>query len=471
MKWRPYPKYKPSGVEWLGDVPEHWEVKRGRFCMYVNPRSNKLPILDLDDDVSFVPMEAIGENGGLQLGQTRSISDVGSGYTEFDNGDVIVAKITPCFENGKGALAVALKNGAAFGTTEMHVLRARQGLDNRLLFYLTISTHFRSQGEGSMYGAGGQKRVPPEFCKDFYAPLPPLYEQTAIADFLDRETGRIDTLVAKKQTLIERLKEKRTALITALVTGKVRVERNDECGMMNDEKGNSDSSFIIHHSPFKMKPSGVEWLGDVPEGWEIRKIGGVFRFLSGGTPSTTHEAYWNGNIPWVSSKDMKHFRVTDTIDHVTMQAVNESATSMLPADSVLLVVRSGILRHTIPIAVAKCGVAINQDIKGLQPSTERINCLFFSYWVLGNQRTLLTLWRQQGATVESLNVDAVKVTPFPLPPTDEQTAIADFLDRETAKIDQLINKIETAIERLREYRRALITAAVTGKIDVRRKAA
>ena len=223
----------------------------------------------------------------------------------------------------------------------------------------------------------------------------------------------------------------------------------------------------------KYKPSGVEWLGDVPEGWEIGRIGGVFRFLSGvrWTPSTTHEAYWNGNIPWVSSKDMKHFRVTDTIDHVTMQAVNESATSMLPAGSVLLVVRSGILRHTIPIAVVKCGVAINQDIKGLQPSTERINSLFFSYWVLGNQRTLLTLWRQQGATVESLNVDAVKVTPFPLPPIDEQAAIADFLDRESAKIDRLIAKIETAIERLREYRTALITAAVTGKIDVLEEAA
>ena len=149
MKLPRYPTYKPSGVEWLGDVPEHWDVKRGRFCMDVNPSSNRIRALRPDDEVSFVPMEAVGEYGGLNLELTRAIADVGSGYTEFDDGDVVVAKITPCFENGKGTLAAGLLNGAAFGTTELHVLRVTPTLDRRFLFYFTISRAFRSLRGGA----------------------------------------------------------------------------------------------------------------------------------------------------------------------------------------------------------------------------------------------------------------------------------------------------------------------------------
>ena len=214
---------RASGVEWLGDVPAHWEVKRGRFCVEVQPSSNRLRELSPDNEVSFVPMEAVGEYGGLDLEQTRAVAERGSGYTEFEDGDVIVAKITPCFENGKGALASGLLNGAAIGTTELHVLRPRSNLDRRLLFYFTISPLFRTLGEGEMYGAGGQKRVPTSFCEDVPIPLAPLDEQHAIADFLDRETAKIDGLVAKVETAIARLREYRAALITAAVTGQVDV--------------------------------------------------------------------------------------------------------------------------------------------------------------------------------------------------------------------------------------------------------
>ena len=217
----PHPKLKPSGVEWLGEVPTHWEVKRGRFCADVNPQP--LRSLHPDSETSFVPMEAVGEYGGLNLSQTRYVCEVNSGYTEFKDGDVVVAKITPCFENGKGALATGLLNGIGFGTTELHVLRPFENLDVRFLFYFSISQVFRNMGEGEMYGAGGQKRVPPEFCKDIQIPLPPVEEQHAIADFLDRATAKIDTLMTKIETAIERLQEYRSALITAAVTGKIDV--------------------------------------------------------------------------------------------------------------------------------------------------------------------------------------------------------------------------------------------------------
>ena len=217
----PHPKLKSSGVEWLGEVPAHWEVKRGRFCADVNPQPFRS--LHPDSEASFVPMEAVGEYGGLNLSQTRYVFEVNSGYTEFKDGDVVVAKITPCFENGKGALATGLLNGIGFGTTELHVLRPFENLDVRFLFYFSISQVFRNMGEGEMYGAGGQKRVPPEFCKDIQIPLPPVEEQRAIATFLDRAIAKIDTLMTKIETAIERLQEYRSALITAAVTGKIDV--------------------------------------------------------------------------------------------------------------------------------------------------------------------------------------------------------------------------------------------------------
>lgn len=219
----PNPQMRDSGVDWLGKIPENWGQIRGRFVMAVNPPSHRARALGGTDEVSFVPMEAVGEYGGLDLERTKQLDEIGTGYTAFEDGDVVVAKITPCFENGKGAIASKLKNGVGFGTTELHVLRAGKRLDKQYLFYLTISHTFRMLGESEMYGAGGQKRVPPEFAKDFRILLPPVAEQQTIARFLDSQTMQIDSLVSKVESAITRLTEYRQALITSAVTGKIDV--------------------------------------------------------------------------------------------------------------------------------------------------------------------------------------------------------------------------------------------------------
>jgi len=185
-----YPAYKPSGVPWLGDVPEHWQPVRLRYRAKVNPTRSELNGTPGDLDVSFVPMESVHEYGGLTLDQTRPLAEVATGYTYFRDGDVLAAKITPCFENGKGSIADGLVNGIGFGTTELHVLRPYPDLDRRFLFYVTISHAFRRLGAAEMYGAGGQKRVPDDFIRDFRQPIPSSDEQKAIAAFLDRETAR-----------------------------------------------------------------------------------------------------------------------------------------------------------------------------------------------------------------------------------------------------------------------------------------
>ena len=215
---------KPTCIEWLGEVPAHWDLKRVRFVAELNPSKSETNELDRDTSVSFLPMEAIGENGSLNLDKEKSISEVETGYTYFRDGDVTVAKITPCYENGKGALMCGLLNGIGFGTTELIVARPRPGaVTGIFLHYLFISPDFRYLGESHMYGAGGQKRVPDAFVRDFETAFPPLTEQTLIAAFLDQELAKIDTLTTEAQRAIDLLQERRTALISAAVTGQIDV--------------------------------------------------------------------------------------------------------------------------------------------------------------------------------------------------------------------------------------------------------
>lgn len=217
----PKVKMKDSGVEWLGEVPEHWKLKRLRFLAHINPAKSELNEAG-DVLVSFVPMEAVGEYGGMTLDTEKEISEVYTGYTYFRNNDVVVAKITPCFENGKGALAANLKNGIAFGTTELHVLRGEL-LDSRYLFYLSICDFFRKTGESWMYGAGGQKRVPEGFMKDLVVPMPPPEEQKEIGEWLEKRIESLNGSQNAIETSIAKLKEYRDALITSAVTGQINV--------------------------------------------------------------------------------------------------------------------------------------------------------------------------------------------------------------------------------------------------------
>ena len=246
-RFQRYPEYRDSDIEWLPEIPAHWDSTRLRFVVETRLSKKEVSTFNPETEVSFVPMEAIREYGGLSLDSTKPLSEVLDAYTYFRDGDVIVAKITPCFENGKGALAKGLSSSVGFGTTELHVLRPSSEVEARFLLYLTFGNHFRFIGEASMYGAGGQKRISGDFVRNFRHPLPSFSEQQAIADFLDRETAKIDALVAKKERLIDLLQEKRTALITRAVT-----------------RG------LDPNAP--MKDSGVEWLGEIPMHWDVKRV-------------------------------------------------------------------------------------------------------------------------------------------------------------------------------------------------------
>lgn len=207
------------------------------------------------------------------------------------------------------------------------------------------------------------------------------------------------------------------------------------------------------------------WLLKLPHHWERKRLKLLFRLMGGGTPSKDHPEYWIGDMPWVSSKDMKADLIIDTEDHISEDAVRDSATNVVPAGTILIVARSGILRHTIPVAITGRRVAINQDIKAVLPRRHGLEARYYFFLIKGFQNQLLALWRSQGATVESLDTEIIGNTDVPVPPLLEQRAIADFLDRETAKIDALIAKQQELVERIEEHKRAYIFAGVTKGIQ------
>lgn len=442
MDYPAYPVYRKSGIDWLGDIPNHWVFYRLRFTAKINPLKSEVSDLLPDKLVSFVPMEAIGEYGGIELSRVKPIESVYNGYSFFKDNDLLIAKITPCFENGKGAIATSLQNGIGFGTTELHVIRADQDFSKEFLFYLSISHSFRNIGESTMFGAGGQKRISEDFIKDFCVFFPSYAEQQTIAQFLDHKTQQIDQLIAKKQTLIDKLNEQRIALITHAVT-----------------KGLNPA--------VTLKGSGVEWLGEVPEHWEIRRLKFVTESFGGGTPNTAIDLYWNGDIPWVSPKDMKSRKITQTQDNITQLGLEESTSRMVNENAVLIVVRSGILRHSIPVAINLVPVSINQDMKALIPDDTMLMSQYLQFFIDGNQKDLLDKWSKQGCTVESIESDYMLNSMMVLPSIEEQREIVEYLEKETARIDRLVALNQQTIDKLKEYRTALITAAVTGKIDVR----
>jgi len=216
---------KDSGIEWLGEVPEKWEVKRLKWISYINPvKSNSQFDKNSEDLATFLPMEKVSEDGKIDTEIKKQIKDLWNGFTYFEENDIIVAKITPCFENGKGALIKNLGSKVGFGSTEFHVLRSKENIIKELLYYLTKSDIFMKLGEASMTGAAGQKRVTNSFLEDFYfCYSKDIGEQNEIVRFIESETTRIDSAVSRIEKELVLLQEYHTALISEVVTGKIDV--------------------------------------------------------------------------------------------------------------------------------------------------------------------------------------------------------------------------------------------------------
>lgn len=429
-----YHSYRESAVDWNVRAPTHWTDTRLRFVAEFNPSKSEVAARDRREEVSFIPMDAVGDDGTIRLDQTRKVGDVETGYTYFADGDVTFAKITPCFENGKGAVMRGLQGGVGFGTTELTVARPTAGNSAEFLHWLFTSPPFRKLGEGSMYGAGGQKRVPDDFARDFRLALPSVAEQSAIAAFLNRETGKIDALVEAQRRLIELLKEKRQAVISHAVT-----------------KGLDPTSL--------MKDSGVEWLGDVPAHWEVSQSRRLFAVRS--EPALSQD-----QMLTASQKHGVLFQ-SDFVEREGRRVVEV----IMGKDS---------LRHVEPDDFI---ISMRSFQGGLEWSRLR-GCTSFHYvmvtpikWVhaaffayLFKSLPYIQALRSTTDLIrdgQEIRYSHFVKVPLPVVPVTEQHEIAEYLNEAVGKYDDLLNQSAKFIDILQERRSALISAAVTGKIDVR----
>lgn len=208
-----------SGIGWIDKIPAHWKVCRIKDCATFAPACN-INHLKKESIVTFSPMECI--KNGFYIPRDAVFGDIASSYTMFQEGDIVFAKVTPCFENGNIAIMEGLNNGFGYGSSELFVLRANT-VERRFLFYFLQNEKFKQMGCSTMTGTGGLKRVSGNFVKNCYILLPPVEEQVQIADYLDRMCETMQTIVEEKQALVNRLESYKRSLIFEVVTGKRKV--------------------------------------------------------------------------------------------------------------------------------------------------------------------------------------------------------------------------------------------------------
>jgi type I restriction enzyme S subunit len=266
-----------------------------------------------------------------------------------------------------------------------------------------------------------------------------LDEQKSIADYLDQKTAEIDGLIADKEKLIELLQEKRQAIITEAVT-----------------KGLNPN--------VRMKDSGIEWIGEIPEHWNVEPIKYMVKTIqTGTTPTTKNDDYFDGDIQWFTPGDFHGSKeLYEASRKISNLAVIDNEARLFPKNTVMIVGIGATVGK-----VAKLGVegSFNQQITGLIVNEQRLNCDYLYYWLYINQETIKNI--SNYTTLPIINNEFVKNFECLSLPLDEQQAIVNYLNQKTSEIDDLILKIRLQIQKLKEYRQSLISEAVTGKIDVR----
>lgn len=444
MSYPAYPDYKPSGVDWLGDVPTHWEVRRLKYVAQLRNEKNEA---DEENQLPYIGLEHIESWTGKLLPLDTETVPVGIS-NRFRSGAILFGKLRPY-------LAKACRvDFEGLCTSELLVLEANSQHAQFLLYQL-LSEGFVSLIDSSTYGAK-MPRASWDFIGYCELPIPPVSEQRAIADFLDAQTARLDTLIAKKRELIDKLNEKRSALISRTVTRGLPPAAARAAGLDPHPR---------------LKPSGIEWLGEIPEHWEVKAIKHIAKVGNGSTPSRENSDYWwDGSYPWLNSSVVNQEQVTEAEEFVTDLALRECHLPRIKPPAVLIgITGQGRTRGMATTLLFEA--TINQHLAYLKPHPSICDVRYLRRMLDSAYSYLRNESDGSGSTKGAITCEQISNVTISLPPLREQRSIADYLDQETARIDQMVGAVEAAIERLLEYRTALITAAVTGKIDVRGHAA
>jgi len=429
-KYQQYEEYKDIQNEWISSVPSDWNVVPLKaLCLNpVKDGPHETPIF-IDEGIPFLSVDGI-QNNQLVFEGCRYIS--AQDHEKYSRkcapakGDVLLGKAASV---GKVAY---VETEIDFNVwSPLAVITPKINKLGKYIFYAFQSTMLQAQCD--VYSnANTQKNLGMNTIDNLHLPFPSYEEAEVIATFLDHETAQIDTLIEKQQTLIKLLKEKRQAVISHAVT-----------------KGlNPDAP---------MKDSGVEWLGEVPEHWEVTKA----KYVSDIFIPQRNKPELNAieGCPWVTMEDMKSQYIDEVHRYVKSEAMQESGSKVLKAGAVI----ASCVGNFGVTSINRVDVIINQQLQAFQPKRikpeylQAIVALSKSYFeLIGTAATLIYV-----------NREGFENLPVIVPTTQEQEAISKFINIKSKQFDLLVSKAEQAIQLMQERRTALISAAVTGKIDVR----
>nr|CBH38601.1 putative type I restriction enzyme, DNA specificity subunit [uncultured archaeon] len=433
---KPYLKYKDSGIEWIGEIPEHWEAKPIKYVGDIVLGKMLTP----DDKEGYFRKPYLrAQNITWEKVDTEDIKEMWFSEKELSQyrlkeNDLLVS------EGGEVGRTAIWQNelNECYIQNSVHKITIKS--KNNPHYYLY---HFQIYGKTGYFDSIVNRvsiaHLTREKLKEIMFLSPTFHEQQTIANYLDRKTHQIDTFIENKQKLIDLLKEQRAAIINQAVT-----------------KGLNPN--------VKLKDSGIEWLGEIPEHWELRKVGRSFNLIgSGTTPKSENIGYYeNGTINWVITGDLNDGILDKTSKKITEKALDEYSTLKIYPVGTLLIAMYG---ATIgKISLMNFEGCVNQACCALSNSPYLSNEFSF-YWFLANKQNIINM--SFGGGQPNISQEVVRSLKIPTPPSSEQQAIIYHLDEQTTRIDKLMERQGRQIEHLKEYRTTLISEVVTGKIDVR----
>jgi len=420
-------------------VSEQSNISRRRL-KYVATVNDDVLQENTDEDylLQYIDIGNVNSSGSIQDPVAYRFKDVPSrARRRVRHGDIIVS----CVRTYLQAIA-HIKNPPAnlVVSTGFAVVRSSQEfLNPNFAIFALRDPRFLAEIEKRSVGVS-YPAINASDLADISISLPSLREQHALCAYLNRETTRLEALIREKQRVLGLLGEKRRALITRAVTRGL----------------DPNVSF---------RNSGLQWLGEIPTHWEVVALRFLVDSTSGATPDTRKREYWDGEIPWVTPKDMKQDEIIDSLDHVSELALSECVLRLIERGAVLIVVRGMILAHSFPAAVSAKPVTINQDMKALR-CCPRLTSHYLRDCFHGLEQHIVSLADSSAHGTRKLDSEVLGSLGVPLPPLWEQEQIVAYIGEATSKLNALQSAIERSIALLKERRTALIATTVTGQIDI-----
>ena len=468
------------------ELPNTWAFAPLSSIADVNPRSFCPLPSAVSQPVHFVPMSAVTEEfGGIDISARRPLGDVQKGYTSFLTNDVLLAKITPCMENGKLALVPPLQDHLAFGSTEFHVLRAKDQVQPSWLAYFLSQSAFRRLARQNMTGSAGQLRVATTWLSDALIPVAPATEQTRIVAKLEELLSDLDAGVAELKAAQKKLAQYRQSLLKAAVEGALTAawrtqHQPTETGaqllqrILQERRARWEARQLAKFAeqgktppkdwqkkyPEPVQPD-TSGLPELPQGWVWSSIGQCFQVAVGATPSRKEPAYWNGAIPWVSSGEVRFCHITATKEQITEDGLLNSSTQINPVGSVLLgMIGEGKTRGQV--AILDVEAANNQNCAAIWVSETEIPPEYVYCWLWSQYEQ--TRRGSSGNNQPALNKSIVERICLPLAPVDELKETMRVVDGELERILEQVAAIDHALQQSTAQRQNILRAAFSGQL-------